>query len=256
MKLDAPAKINLTLEVLGRRADGYHELRMVMQTVSLCDTVTVELGEPGGEIRLQVRGGDPEIPTDFRWCGVITNDYRKIFSTQQRSWNYALNGAHRLLDYIGYGGEFALANFNNMCNTWGQNVIEATKDVCYLSCMGKVFAFFANHFEPCTAAAVQSADPLVFALAVKAAGKEGPVRIFLVNHASEDKKVLLPESGTTWRLIDGLAGKGRICAETKAQDTVRKIRPEEVRPEQGQSEREAGAGEVLLPPLSICLFEN
>ena len=199
---------------------------------------------------------DPEIPTDFRWCGVITNDYRKIFSTQQRSWNYALNGAHRLLDYIGYGGEFALANFNNMCNTWGQNVIEATKDVCYLSCMGKVFAFFANHFEPCTAAAVQSADPLVFALAVKAAGKEGPVRIFLVNHASEDKKVLLPESGTTWRLIDGLAGKGRICAETKAQDTVRKIRPEEVRPEQGQSEREAGAGEVLLPPLSICLFEN
>ena len=66
MRLDAPAKINLTLEVLGRRADGYHELRMVMQTVSLCDTVTVELGEPDGEIRLQVRGGDPAIPTDAR----------------------------------------------------------------------------------------------------------------------------------------------------------------------------------------------
>ena len=33
--LEAPAKINLTLDILGRRADGYHDLRMVMQSVSL-----------------------------------------------------------------------------------------------------------------------------------------------------------------------------------------------------------------------------
>lgn len=38
----APAKINLALDILGRRQDGYHDLRMVMQSVSLCDTVTVE----------------------------------------------------------------------------------------------------------------------------------------------------------------------------------------------------------------------
>jgi 4-diphosphocytidyl-2-C-methyl-D-erythritol kinase len=37
MKVMAPAKINLTLEVLGKRADGYHELRSVIQTVSFCD---------------------------------------------------------------------------------------------------------------------------------------------------------------------------------------------------------------------------
>lgn len=44
MKLreQAPVKINLALDILGRREDGYHELRMVMQSVSLCDTVTVE----------------------------------------------------------------------------------------------------------------------------------------------------------------------------------------------------------------------
>ena len=41
-KRDAPAKVNLALDILGRRGDGYHEMRMVMQTVSLCDTVTVE----------------------------------------------------------------------------------------------------------------------------------------------------------------------------------------------------------------------
>ena len=41
LTLEAPAKINLTLDILGRRPDGYHDMRMVMQSVSLGDTVTV-----------------------------------------------------------------------------------------------------------------------------------------------------------------------------------------------------------------------
>ena len=41
-KRTAPAKINLALDILGTRPDGYHDMRMVMQTISLCDTVTVE----------------------------------------------------------------------------------------------------------------------------------------------------------------------------------------------------------------------
>ena len=39
----APAKINLTLDVLGRRENGYHDLRMIMQTIDLCDEVTAAL---------------------------------------------------------------------------------------------------------------------------------------------------------------------------------------------------------------------
>ena len=39
--IPAYAKLNLTLDILGKRDDGYHELRMVMQTVSLCDDVPV-----------------------------------------------------------------------------------------------------------------------------------------------------------------------------------------------------------------------
>lgn len=42
IRLLACAKINLTLEVTGLRGDGYHLLRGVMQSVSLCDRVTVE----------------------------------------------------------------------------------------------------------------------------------------------------------------------------------------------------------------------
>ena len=39
--LDTPAKINLTLEILGKRPDGYHELRSIVMPVSLMDTVSV-----------------------------------------------------------------------------------------------------------------------------------------------------------------------------------------------------------------------
>ncbi|MDP6453923.1 MAG: 4-(cytidine 5'-diphospho)-2-C-methyl-D-erythritol kinase, partial [SAR202 cluster bacterium] len=42
LTLDAHAKINLTLEILGRRDDGYHEIVSVIQTISLCDTVSID----------------------------------------------------------------------------------------------------------------------------------------------------------------------------------------------------------------------
>ena len=41
------AKLNLALDILRKRQDGYHDMRMVMQTISLCDTVTVEEGRNG-----------------------------------------------------------------------------------------------------------------------------------------------------------------------------------------------------------------
>lgn len=45
LRLLAPAKVNLTFEVLGRRADGYHEVRTVMQALSLADELTFEESE-------------------------------------------------------------------------------------------------------------------------------------------------------------------------------------------------------------------
>ncbi|MBA7473455.1 MAG: 4-(cytidine 5'-diphospho)-2-C-methyl-D-erythritol kinase [Dehalococcoidia bacterium] len=46
----APAKLNLTLEVLARRPDGYHEIRSVIQTISLCDRLTFR-ARPSVDIR-------------------------------------------------------------------------------------------------------------------------------------------------------------------------------------------------------------
>ncbi|MBU5435751.1 4-(cytidine 5'-diphospho)-2-C-methyl-D-erythritol kinase [Pseudoflavonifractor sp. MSJ-37] len=50
---EARAKLNLTLDVLGRREDGYHDLCMVMQSVALCDTVTIEREEGGKGIKVR-----------------------------------------------------------------------------------------------------------------------------------------------------------------------------------------------------------
>jgi 4-diphosphocytidyl-2-C-methyl-D-erythritol kinase len=53
--LEAPAKINLTLEVLGKRTDGYHEIRSVIQTLSFCDSLQIT---PGKEV--EFKGNIPE----------------------------------------------------------------------------------------------------------------------------------------------------------------------------------------------------
>ena len=49
--LTAPAKVNLALDILGARPDGYHDMKMVMQTISLCDKVTVEETAAGFELQ-------------------------------------------------------------------------------------------------------------------------------------------------------------------------------------------------------------
>jgi 4-diphosphocytidyl-2-C-methyl-D-erythritol kinase len=41
LTIEAPAKINLTLEVLGKRVDGYHEIRSMIQTINFCDSLQI-----------------------------------------------------------------------------------------------------------------------------------------------------------------------------------------------------------------------
>ena len=66
LKVLAPAKINLSLDIVGKRPDGYHDVAMVMQAVSLYDTVTVsddvDENTPDFTVSCNVEG----IPTDER----------------------------------------------------------------------------------------------------------------------------------------------------------------------------------------------
>ncbi|WP_312641447.1 4-(cytidine 5'-diphospho)-2-C-methyl-D-erythritol kinase [Hydrogenoanaerobacterium sp.] len=63
IKLKAPAKINLTLDVVGKRDDGYHYMKMVMQTIDLYNLVTVGLTSERG---IAITCTNPEVPCDER----------------------------------------------------------------------------------------------------------------------------------------------------------------------------------------------
>ena len=59
LTVEAPAKINLTLEVLSKRADGFHEIRSVMQAVSLCDVLSFSKADKTS-IRCDMEGWSAE----------------------------------------------------------------------------------------------------------------------------------------------------------------------------------------------------
>jgi 4-diphosphocytidyl-2-C-methyl-D-erythritol kinase len=60
MTVEAYAKINLTLEVYGKRPDGYHELRSVVLPISLCDTLEFK-DAPSGEISTDTGYGENDL---------------------------------------------------------------------------------------------------------------------------------------------------------------------------------------------------
>lgn len=61
--LEAPAKINLLLDIICRLPNGYHSLFMVMQTVDLCDTVEVALRSDG---KINLTCSEGALPTDSK----------------------------------------------------------------------------------------------------------------------------------------------------------------------------------------------
>jgi 4-diphosphocytidyl-2-C-methyl-D-erythritol kinase len=62
-RLQAFAKVNLCLEVLGRRPDGFHELRTIFQTISLADVIEAEF-TPGRQMRVELES-DIDIPDNL-----------------------------------------------------------------------------------------------------------------------------------------------------------------------------------------------
>src|SRR5271167_3868866 len=70
VRLPAFAKVNLCLHVLGRRPDGYHELRTMFQTISLRDTLELSLTKKD-EISLEVKNSElPAGPENLVWRAI------------------------------------------------------------------------------------------------------------------------------------------------------------------------------------------
>ena len=60
MKILSPAKINLFLQVTGKRPDGYHELFSLMCCVDLCDKISLQFGLDG----IRIESSHPQVPLD------------------------------------------------------------------------------------------------------------------------------------------------------------------------------------------------
>ena len=62
LEKNSPCKVNLILNILGKRADGFHELETVMQPVNICDGMTFECAGDS----LQLTCNNPELPCDSK----------------------------------------------------------------------------------------------------------------------------------------------------------------------------------------------
>ena len=66
MLMEAFSKINLILDVTGKRPDGYHNIRSIMQTISLSDTLTISAEECSQAPTFVLTCDEPTLPTDDR----------------------------------------------------------------------------------------------------------------------------------------------------------------------------------------------
>lgn len=82
IKVKAPAKINLTLEVGEKREDGFHPIKSIMQAISLFDFLTIEL-RPSSTVEISLSGTSRDIPYDsknlvYKACELFLNKASKI----------------------------------------------------------------------------------------------------------------------------------------------------------------------------------
>ena len=65
IKIKCPAKINLTLEIVNKREDGFHNIKSIMQTINLYDYLTISF-KKSNDIKINLTGNNNEIPYDER----------------------------------------------------------------------------------------------------------------------------------------------------------------------------------------------
>lgn len=78
IKVKTPAKINLTLEVLNKREDGFHNIQSIMQTVNLYDYLTFEI-DNSDNIEINLSGNSNDIPYNEK--NLVYKAAHKYFET-------------------------------------------------------------------------------------------------------------------------------------------------------------------------------
>lgn len=148
-EVSSPAKLNLTLNVLKKRADGYHDIHSVMTRIDLCDTLTMSMngGSPNIELtvddrrkRCQGRRLDP-VPTDGK--NLIVRAMRAIQSRCDVQSGARVHLTKRIPSQAGLGGgsSNAAAALILANKIWGLDLPK--KDLCEIAVpIGSDIPFF------------------------------------------------------------------------------------------------------------------
>lgn len=120
MRLAAHAKVNLTLEVLGTRPDGYHELRSVVSTIPLHDDVEL-LDAPAGEVTVEMTGDGMEAPRVPCEANLAVRAARALAAAAGVSRGVRIRIVKRVPVGAGLGGGSAdaAAVLNGLNELWG-----------------------------------------------------------------------------------------------------------------------------------------
>lgn len=78
ISINAYAKVNLALDVIRRREDGYHEVRMIMQNLDIYDELSFSVGQ-GSNQKVRIEANRDDIPTDDR--NLITKAIRLMYDS-------------------------------------------------------------------------------------------------------------------------------------------------------------------------------
>ena len=112
LKESAPAKINLFLEVLDKREDGYHNINTVMQKIGLCDTITIEI-ETDKDMSVTVSCDDPFVPeNEDNICYKAAKLYLDSFGIKDVSVKVAIEKRIPSAAGLGGGSSDAAATLN------------------------------------------------------------------------------------------------------------------------------------------------
>jgi alpha-L-arabinofuranosidase len=167
-------------------------------------------------------------------------------------WGYAMTAVAELLLFQRLGGDFLFANFNNLANTWGQNVIECAMEGVWLSAAGRAFELMTRS---------PAAWPLAHSV------KVGHPNIIFQSAWNKDKRNLVLQilnfGGTRVEALFDLRAIGFRAREAEvstlwadslqAQNTL--ANPEAVRrADRTENVKNVGRFRWDVPPRSVCLI--
>ena len=135
MKIKAPAKVNLSLEILGKRVDGFHDISSIIQTISLFDKLQIEIDD---ELTLESPGFDLD-----------PNENIVFLAAKNMREKYAVNfGARMVLQKeipvsagLGGGSSDAAAAIKILNKIWSLN-LPLQELIAFASTIGSDIPFF------------------------------------------------------------------------------------------------------------------